>query len=162
MQDHLQGLSLWSFWWFILTLTFLVLLFCVLWVITLITVCIVTYHYVWNMVMTEATAVLLQAFSGAVQSHAMAFRADSRFEPSHWEMALLCNDVSQWLCVNLESAMALMSTSGPVSKWSSGRQQVQGFHTSYPNRTNSDPVKVAFSGLLLSRRLQQKGFAGYT
>ena len=31
-------------------------------------------------------------------------RADSRFAPSQWEMALLCNDVSHWLGTNLESA----------------------------------------------------------
>ena len=32
-------------------------------------------------------------------------RADSRFAPSQWETALLCNDVSHWLGVGLESAM---------------------------------------------------------
>ena len=32
-------------------------------------------------------------------------RADSRFAPSQWEMALLCNDVSHWLGADLESAM---------------------------------------------------------
>ena len=32
-------------------------------------------------------------------------RADSRFAPSQWEMALLCNDVSHWLCASLESAL---------------------------------------------------------
>ena len=31
--------------------------------------------------------------------------ADSRFAPSHWETALLCNDVSYWLGVSLESAL---------------------------------------------------------
>ena len=29
-------------------------------------------------------------------------RADSRFAPSQWETALLCNDVSYWLSANLE------------------------------------------------------------
>ena len=29
--------------------------------------------------------------------------ADSRFAPSQWETALLCNDVSHWLSTNLES-----------------------------------------------------------
>ena len=33
------------------------------------------------------------------------FRADSKFAPSQWEMALLCNDVSHWLGANLESAL---------------------------------------------------------
>ena len=32
-------------------------------------------------------------------------RADSRFAPSQWEMALLCNDVSHWLGTSLESAL---------------------------------------------------------
>ena len=33
------------------------------------------------------------------------FRADSRFARSQWETALLCNDVSHWLCTSLESAL---------------------------------------------------------
>ena len=33
-----------------------------------------------------------------------AIRADSRFAPSQWERALLCNDVSHWLGASLESA----------------------------------------------------------
>ena len=32
-------------------------------------------------------------------------RANSRFAPSQWETALLCNDVSHWLDASLESAM---------------------------------------------------------
>ena len=32
-------------------------------------------------------------------------RADSRFAPSQWETALLCNDVSHWLGASLESAL---------------------------------------------------------
>ena len=32
-------------------------------------------------------------------------RADSRFVPSQWETALLCNDVSHWLGANLELAL---------------------------------------------------------
>ena len=35
-------------------------------------------------------------------------RADSRFAPSQWEMALLCNDVSHWLGANLESTLILV------------------------------------------------------
>ena len=31
------------------------------------------------------------------------YRADSRFAPSQWETALLCNDVSHWLGASLES-----------------------------------------------------------
>ena len=32
-------------------------------------------------------------------------RAASRFAPSQWETALLCNDISRWLGANLESAL---------------------------------------------------------
>ena len=32
-------------------------------------------------------------------------RVDSRFAPSQWETALLCNDVSHWLGANLKSAL---------------------------------------------------------
>ena len=32
-------------------------------------------------------------------------RAYSRFAPSHWEMALLCNDVSHWLGASPESGL---------------------------------------------------------
>ena len=38
------------------------------------------------------------------------YMADSRFAPSQWETALLCNDVSHLLGVNLESAMFYMIT----------------------------------------------------
>ena len=34
-------------------------------------------------------------------------RADSRFAPSQWETALLCNDVSHWLGTGLESALRM-------------------------------------------------------
>ena len=33
------------------------------------------------------------------------YRADSRFVPSQWETALLCNDISHWLGTSLESAL---------------------------------------------------------
>ena len=33
------------------------------------------------------------------------YRADSRFAPSQWEMALLCNDVSHWLGASIESPL---------------------------------------------------------
>ena len=35
----------------------------------------------------------------------MHTRPDSRFVPSQWETALLCNDVSHWLGANLESVL---------------------------------------------------------
>ena len=33
------------------------------------------------------------------------YMADSRFVPSQWEIALLCNDISHWLGASLESAL---------------------------------------------------------
>ena len=45
-------------------------------------------------------------------------KADSRFAPSQWETALLCNDVSHWLGASLESALLLMQTVTKISsKW---------------------------------------------
>ena len=44
-------------------------------------------------------------------------RADSRFTLSQRETALLCNDVSHWLCANLESAQPWHSSS---LRWSNG------------------------------------------
>ena len=35
-------------------------------------------------------------------------RVDSRFAPSQWETALLCNDVSHWLGANLEEVFYLL------------------------------------------------------
>ena len=32
-------------------------------------------------------------------------RTDSRFNPSQWEMALFCNDITHWLGASLESAL---------------------------------------------------------
>ena len=35
------------------------------------------------------------------------FRVDSRFAPSQWETALLCNDVSHWLGTSLDSTLPI-------------------------------------------------------
>ena len=37
----------------------------------------------------------------------LVYRADSRFAPSQWETALLCNDVSHWLGAYIESALGV-------------------------------------------------------
>ena len=37
---------------------------------------------------------------------AQFYRTNSRFAPSQWEMALLCNNISHWLGASLESALA--------------------------------------------------------
>ena len=36
------------------------------------------------------------------------YRADSRFAPSQWETALLCNDVSHWLNTSLKHTMDML------------------------------------------------------
>ena len=46
-----------------------------------------------------------QAYMGTNGKINMICRVDSRFAPSQWEMALLCNDISYWLGANLESAL---------------------------------------------------------
>ena len=38
------------------------------------------------------------------------YRTNSRIAPSQWETALLCNDVSQWLSPNLESALIYLNS----------------------------------------------------
>ena len=40
------------------------------------------------------------------RSNMIACRADSRFAPSQWQTALLCNDVFHWLGANLKSGLA--------------------------------------------------------
>ena len=37
------------------------------------------------------------------------YRADSRFAPSQWETALLCNDVSHWLGASIKSVLKYIS-----------------------------------------------------
>ena len=58
-------------------------------------------------------------FSGPAQGtfHDWFFnhRADSRFAPSQWETALLCNHISHWLGASLESALHRNSKSITIS-----------------------------------------------
>ena len=42
-------------------------------------------------------------------------RADSKFMPRQWEMALLCNNVSHWLGASLESALNSSVSGGKLS-----------------------------------------------
>ena len=44
----------------------------------------------------------------------MEARADSKFAPSQWEMALLCNDISHWLGANLELALEPQTKGTPL------------------------------------------------
>ena len=49
----------------------------------------------------------------------ICYKADSRFAPSQWETALLCNDVSHWLGANPESALCyICNISSPdLKRW---------------------------------------------
>ena len=49
----------------------------------------------------------------------MVFRADSRFAPSQWETALLCNAVSHWLSASLESFLVLFFPVAMQTVWAS-------------------------------------------
>ena len=52
------------------------------------------------------------------------FRAYSRFAPSQWETALLCNDVSHWLGASLESVCCPVPwVVGPGQRSHEGRSQ---------------------------------------
>ena len=60
---------------------------------------------------TVSGSEFLEMFVGVgpsrVSKRIPCFRADSRFAPSQWETASLCNDISHWLGANLESALCL-------------------------------------------------------
>ena len=45
------------------------------------------------------------SFARSHHYYVLFSRADSRFAPSQWETALLCNDISHWLGANLESGL---------------------------------------------------------
>ena len=49
------------------------------------------------------------SWNGSYITHTYTYadRADSRFAPSQWETALLCNDVSHWLGASPESALCI-------------------------------------------------------
>ena len=50
---------------------------------------------------------VISRFFSSMHPMKFIFMADSRFALSQWETALLCNDVSHWLRVSLESALIL-------------------------------------------------------
>ena len=52
--------------------------------------------------------------------------ADSRFVPSQWEMALLCNNISHWLGANLELALEELMVLA-ISKHSTGYEIMDHF-----------------------------------
>ena len=47
----------------------------------------------------------LKSFTWRALNSFESFRADSRFAPSQWETTLLCNNVSHWLGLSLDSAL---------------------------------------------------------
>ena len=57
-----------------------------------------------NTVCASGSVCTQAAEQGALCNRAI-YKVDSRFAPSQWETALLCNDVSHWLGANLESAL---------------------------------------------------------
>ena len=70
-------------------------------------------HFLWNDNLKSTLAIREQAFTWAMLTQiclTIWHRADSRFAPSQWETALLCNDVSHWRGASLESA--LMASQG--------------------------------------------------
>ena len=55
------------------------------------------------------------SFEKPIQKEHAECRAHSRFVPSQWEMALLCNNISCWLGASLESALeCIISTTGNI------------------------------------------------
>ena len=73
--------------------------------------------------LTNSTVLLLLSTNGMLWQLIALFlytlryiqcRADSRFVPSQWEMALLFNDVSHWLGTSLESAVQWLSNTGAI------------------------------------------------
>ena len=56
---------------------------------------------------TTITVTYVYVKSLQLSSRSEPSRVDSRFAPSQWEMALLCNDISHWLGASLESALPL-------------------------------------------------------
>ena len=61
------------------------------------------YHVVLNCVIT-----VLDFLFNVLRVCDCEIRADSRFVPSQWETALLCNDVSHWLGTSLESDVEML------------------------------------------------------
>ena len=59
----------------------------------------------------EANLLFCKLITAKIYHPEWWFRADSRFAPSQWETALLCNDVSHWLGASLESACGSLHAS---------------------------------------------------
>ena len=55
----------------------------------------------WPSFSEDSMSLIIMAAIKVQTYHITRLRADSRFGPSQWEMALLCNDVYHWLGANL-------------------------------------------------------------
>ena len=71
--------------------------------------------------------------------HSWTCRTDSRFAPSQWETALLCNDVSHWLGANLESALPSV-TSHERHGFSNHRQHQRSTLLAFTGHEGNPPV----------------------
>ena len=64
------------------------------------------WHYAASVIITMFNIKLYSIQNHNYKGRTLSiYRADSRFAPSQWETALLCNDVSHWLGASLESAL---------------------------------------------------------
>ena len=79
-------------------------------------------------------------FTKYVDSNFIDCRAESRFAPSHWEAALLCNAVSHWLGESLESALDWYrcgKTTPPITNPPPGHSRTQFHHHTERCRYNA-------------------------
>ena len=65
----------------------------------------ISYFNVWSATETACRTISLLSVSLWYPRGPCFSRADSRFAPSQWETALLCNTVFHWLGASLESAL---------------------------------------------------------
>ena len=84
--------------------------------------CITVHVYIFSKFLCVSSLkweVVIFQGSFTATSVTIGFRADSRFAPSQWETAFLCNDVYHWLGANLESALWL-----PQMRWTAMKDLV--------------------------------------
>ena len=56
-------------------------------------------------IICEISWIIIMQLVMVVSIYHMRYRGDSRFVPSQWETAMLCNDVSHWLDAGLQPAL---------------------------------------------------------
>ena len=72
------------------------------------------------------------------QSKGYITRADSRFAPSQWETALLCNDASDWLDANIQSALIFFTD------WHANEATIQKQNNITPDFNNTKILAMLF------------------